>query len=59
MTKTLFLSDHFAYSLKCKQSCFVILHNVNGNYQKDMFKSHYNYLQFSYYKRKCVLTAEL
>ena len=44
------VANHFAYSLKCKRSCFVILHNVNGNYQKDMFKSHYNYLQFSYYK---------
>lgn len=44
------LANHFAYCLKCKRKCSSALNNVNGNYQSDLLRSHYNYLQFAYYK---------
>ncbi|XP_031839217.2 prolyl 3-hydroxylase 1 isoform X1 [Nomia melanderi] len=44
------IANHFTYCLKCKRSCSHQLNNVNGDYRSDMLKSHYNYLQFSYYK---------
>ncbi|XP_043256674.1 prolyl 3-hydroxylase 1-like [Colletes gigas] len=44
------LANHFTHCLKCKRYCSLLLNNVNGNEQKDMLWSHYNYLQFSYYK---------
>jgi len=44
--------DHFAFCLKCKHRCSYALNNVNGNLRSDLLRSHYNYLQFAYYKRK-------
>lgn len=44
------VANHFAYCLKCKRACVHALNNVNGDYRKDILRSHYNYLQFSYYK---------
>ncbi|OAD59085.1 Prolyl 3-hydroxylase 1, partial [Eufriesea mexicana] len=44
------LANHFAYCLKCKRACPRILNTLNGDYRKDMLRSHYDYLQFSYYK---------
>ncbi|KAF7994187.1 hypothetical protein HCN44_011456 [Aphidius gifuensis] len=44
------VANHFAYCLKCKRSCSLWLNNINGDYQKDLLSSHYNYLQFAYYK---------
>ncbi|XP_076177927.1 prolyl 3-hydroxylase 1 isoform X2 [Ptiloglossa arizonensis] len=44
------IANHFTYCLKCKRSCSMHLNNINGNDQKDILWSHYNYLQFSYYK---------
>ncbi|XP_054005345.1 prolyl 3-hydroxylase 1-like isoform X1 [Hylaeus anthracinus] len=44
------IANHFAHCLKCKRSCSTLLNNVNGNYQKDILWTHYDYLQFSYYK---------
>ncbi|XP_034172904.2 prolyl 3-hydroxylase 2 isoform X1 [Osmia lignaria lignaria] len=44
------IANHFAYCLKCKRVCSQVLNSINGNYHRDMLKSHYNYLQFSYYK---------
>lgn len=47
---TSLLANHFAYSLKCKRSCSRLLNYVNGENRDDLLKSHYNYLQFAYYK---------
>ncbi|XP_076659002.1 prolyl 3-hydroxylase 1 isoform X2 [Halictus rubicundus] len=44
------VANHFTYCLKCKQTCHQRLNNINGDYRGDMLKSHYNYLQFAYYK---------
>ncbi|KZC12803.1 Synaptonemal complex protein SC65, partial [Dufourea novaeangliae] len=44
------IANHFAYCLKCKRFCHQQLNSINGDYRKDMLRSHYNYLQFSYYK---------
>lgn len=44
--------DHFAFCLKCKRGCSLALNNVNGNFQSDLLRNHYNYLQFAYYKRE-------
>ncbi|KAK0162063.1 hypothetical protein PV327_008431 [Microctonus hyperodae] len=44
------VANHFAYCLKCKRSCSQFLNNLNGDYQHDLLASHYNYLQFAYYK---------
>ncbi|XP_076244601.1 prolyl 3-hydroxylase 1 isoform X2 [Calliopsis andreniformis] len=44
------IANHFTYCLKCKRSCSQLLNSVNGDYRRDMLRSHYNYLQFSYYK---------
>lgn len=44
------IANHFAYCLKCKRACSRMLNNVNGDYRRDMLRSHYDYLQFSYYK---------
>ncbi|XP_024880411.1 prolyl 3-hydroxylase 2-like isoform X2 [Temnothorax curvispinosus] len=44
------IANHFAYCLKCKRGCSLALNNVNGNFQNDLLRSHYNYLQFAYYK---------
>nr|XP_012151788.1 PREDICTED: prolyl 3-hydroxylase 1-like isoform X2 [Megachile rotundata] len=44
------VANHFTFCLRCKRACSQRLNNVNGNYRRDMLKSHYNYLQFSYYK---------
>nr|XP_033341230.1 prolyl 3-hydroxylase 2-like isoform X1 [Megalopta genalis] len=44
------IANHFTFCLKCKQTCHQRLNNVNGDYRGDMLRSHYNYLQFSYYK---------
>lgn len=44
------ISNHFAFCLKCKRKCSLALNNVNGNFQSDLLRSHYNYLQFAYYK---------
>ncbi|KAG7199780.1 hypothetical protein KM043_000443 [Ampulex compressa] len=44
------LANHFAYCLKCKRACSQYLNNVNGDYRADMLRTHYDYLQFSYYK---------
>nr|XP_012234724.1 PREDICTED: prolyl 3-hydroxylase 2-like isoform X1 [Linepithema humile] len=44
------ISNHFAFCLKCKRGCSLALNNVNGNFRGDLLRSHYNYLQFAYYK---------
>ncbi|XP_063981064.1 cartilage-associated protein-like isoform X2 [Diachasmimorpha longicaudata] len=44
------IANHFTYCLKCKRLCSQLLNNFNGDYQKDLLPSHYNYLQFAYYK---------
>ncbi|XP_078048000.1 prolyl 3-hydroxylase 1 isoform X2 [Augochlora pura] len=44
------IANHFTFCLKCKQICHQRLNNINGDYRGDMLRSHYNYLQFSYYK---------
>ncbi|XP_011879110.1 PREDICTED: synaptonemal complex protein SC65-like isoform X2 [Vollenhovia emeryi] len=44
------IANHFTYCLKCKRGCSLALNNVNGNFQNDLLRSHYNYLQFAYYK---------
>lgn len=31
-----------------------MMSSVNGDYRKDMLRSHYDYLQFSYYKREYI-----
>lgn len=31
-----------------------MLNTLNGDYRKDMLSSHYDYLQFSYYKREYI-----
>lgn len=36
--------------MRCKQKCAEKLGNLNGEIHKDLFASHYNYLQFAYYK---------
>ncbi|KAK2589188.1 hypothetical protein KPH14_002002 [Odynerus spinipes] len=44
------ISNHFAYCLKCKRSCSRYLNYVNGENRDDLLRSHYNYLQYAYYK---------
>ncbi|XP_029178230.1 prolyl 3-hydroxylase 1-like [Nylanderia fulva] len=44
------IANHFAFCLKCKRGCSLALNNVNGKFQADLLRSHYNYLQFAYYK---------
>ncbi|XP_015123509.1 cartilage-associated protein isoform X2 [Diachasma alloeum] len=44
------IANHFTYCLKCKRLCSQLLNNFNGDYQRDLLPSHYNYLQFAYYK---------
>ncbi|XP_050584076.1 prolyl 3-hydroxylase 1-like isoform X1 [Bombus affinis] len=44
------IANHFTYCLKCKRSCSRMLNNINGDYRRHMLRSHYDYLQFSYYK---------
>ncbi|CAL7946478.1 unnamed protein product [Xylocopa violacea] len=44
------IANHFAYCLKCKRICSRTLNSINGDYRGDILRSHYNYLQFSYYK---------
>ncbi|XP_066602566.1 prolyl 3-hydroxylase 2-like isoform X2 [Prorops nasuta] len=44
------IANHFTYCLKCKRGCSAWLNTVNGEYRRDLLPSHYNYLQFSYYK---------
>lgn len=44
------VANHFAFCLKCKRKCSLALNNVNGEYRSDLLRSHYNYLQFAYYK---------
>lgn len=44
------IANHFTFCLKCKRGCSLSLHNVNGNFKADLLRSHYNYLQFAYYK---------
>ncbi|RLU20866.1 hypothetical protein DMN91_007480 [Ooceraea biroi] len=44
------VANHFAFCLKCKRKCSSALNNVNGNFRSDLLRSHYNYLQFAYYK---------
>ncbi|KAL6418971.1 hypothetical protein ACFW04_011663 [Cataglyphis niger] len=44
------IANHFAFCLKCKRGCSLAMNNVNGNFLADLLRSHYNYLQFAYYK---------
>ncbi|XP_018399168.1 PREDICTED: prolyl 3-hydroxylase 2-like [Cyphomyrmex costatus] len=44
------IANHFTFCLKCKRICSLTLNNINGNFQSDLLRSHYNYLQFAYYK---------
>ncbi|XP_017889080.1 prolyl 3-hydroxylase 1-like isoform X2 [Ceratina calcarata] len=44
------VANHFAFCLKCKRACPRMLNSINGDYRPDILRSHYNYLQFSYYK---------
>ncbi|XP_011298276.1 prolyl 3-hydroxylase 2 [Fopius arisanus] len=44
------IANHFTYCLKCKRLCSQLLNNFNGDYQRELLPSHYNYLQFAYYK---------
>lgn len=44
------IANHFAFCLKCKRACPRMLNSINGDNRQDILRSHYNYLQFSYYK---------
>ncbi|XP_014480867.1 PREDICTED: prolyl 3-hydroxylase 1-like isoform X2 [Dinoponera quadriceps] len=44
------VANHFAFCLKCKRGCSLGLNSVNGEYRSNLLSSHYNYLQFAYYK---------
>jgi len=44
------ISNHYTFTLKCKQMCAEKLGNLNGEIHADLFPSHYHYLQFTYYK---------
>ncbi|XP_011057841.1 PREDICTED: prolyl 3-hydroxylase 2-like isoform X1 [Acromyrmex echinatior] len=44
------VANHFTFCLKCKRGCSLALNNVNGDFRSDLLRSHYNYLQFAYYK---------
>ncbi|XP_032679224.1 prolyl 3-hydroxylase 1-like isoform X2 [Odontomachus brunneus] len=44
------IANHFAFCLKCKRGCSLGLNSVNGEYRSNLLSSHYNYLQFAYYK---------
>ncbi|KAL6254200.1 hypothetical protein P5V15_014822 [Pogonomyrmex californicus] len=44
------VANHFTFCLQCKRGCSIMLNNVNGKFQSDLLRSHYNYLQFAYYK---------
>lgn len=45
-------SDHFTHTLRCKRNCMKKLSLINGNVYEDLLPSHYNYLQYAYYKCK-------
>ncbi|XP_076280012.1 prolyl 3-hydroxylase 1 isoform X2 [Lasioglossum baleicum] len=51
------IANHFTFCLKCKQICHQRLNNINGDYRGDMLKSHYDYLQFAYYKLRNLKAA--
>ncbi|KAL3282722.1 hypothetical protein HHI36_005893 [Cryptolaemus montrouzieri] len=44
------IANHFTYCLKCKSRCYSKLNSINGEKYEDLLPSHYNYLQFAYYK---------
>ncbi|XP_011151167.1 prolyl 3-hydroxylase 2 isoform X1 [Harpegnathos saltator] len=44
------VANHFTFCLKCKRECSLNLNSVNGEYRNNLLSSHYNYLQFAYYK---------
>lgn len=52
--KYIFLVDHFTYVLKCKRKCPKTLGSLNGEVYEDFLASHYNYLQYAYFKSKCI-----
>ncbi|XP_060516352.1 prolyl 3-hydroxylase 1-like isoform X2 [Cylas formicarius] len=51
------ISNHFTFVLKCKRNCSKILGNVNGQVYDDLFASHYNYLQYAYFKKGNLMAA--
>lgn len=55
--KYIFLVDHFTYVLKCKRKCPKTLGSLNGEVYEDFLASHYNYLQYAYFKSKCIFLS--
>ncbi|XP_066247278.1 prolyl 3-hydroxylase 1-like [Euwallacea similis] len=45
------IANHFTYVLKCKRNCTKNLGSLNGEYYDDLLVSHYDYLQYSYFKK--------
>lgn len=50
ISKKIVILDHFTVVLKCKQKCQEKVSSLNGDIHKDLLPSHYNYLQFAYFK---------
>ncbi|XP_018335670.1 prolyl 3-hydroxylase 1-like [Agrilus planipennis] len=46
------IANHFTFVLKCKRECKNTLNSLNGEKQDDFLPSHYDYLQYSYFKEK-------
>ncbi|GAB0099517.1 hypothetical protein DMENIID0001_153890 [Sergentomyia squamirostris] len=42
-------ANHFTYCLRCKRNCTIDMSIVGSQKYHDIFPSHYEYLQFSYY----------
>ncbi|KAE8744370.1 hypothetical protein FOCC_FOCC008974 [Frankliniella occidentalis] len=45
------IANHFVYCLKCKAKCQSKLSVLNGEKYDDFLATHFNYLQFAYYKK--------
>ncbi|KAH1022924.1 prolyl 3-hydroxylase 2 isoform X1 [Dendroctonus ponderosae] len=51
------IANHFTYVLKCKQGCKKKLGSLNGEIHADLLASHYNYLQYAYFKKRNLYAA--
>ncbi|KAL1492863.1 hypothetical protein ABEB36_011041 [Hypothenemus hampei] len=45
------IANHFTYVLRCKRTCKKKLSSLNGEIHEDLFASHYDYLQYAYFKK--------
>lgn len=45
------ISNHFTFVLKCKRRCKQKLGSLNGAVYEDLLASHYDYLQYAYFKK--------